>query len=154
MVNCNLNESIPLVLGSKTATNTAKLYWKEIKDNDDEPEEDTEDAEDGGDDDDKYFFAIQKVDAQDGHALNDAKFELYQRDSLDNKLPASRKTTAHWGPESGIALFSVSATKTSDGGSTWYYREITAPEGYVLEYESRCFHHSVLVAMARALFIL
>ena len=116
-----LNESIPLVLGSKTATNTAKLYWKEIKDNDD------------GDDDDKYFFAIQKVDAQDGHALNDAKFELYQRDNRGNKLPASRKTTAHWGPESGIALFSVSATKTSDGGSTWYYREITAPEGYVLD---------------------
>ena len=85
------------------------------------------------DDDDKYYFAIQKVDAQDGHALNDAKFELYQRDNRGNKLPASRKTTAHWGPESGIALFSVSATKTSDGGSTWYYREITAPEGYVLD---------------------
>ena len=116
-----LNESIPLVLGSKTATNTAKLYWKEIKDNDD------------GDDDDKYFFAIQKVDAQDDHALNGAKFELYQRDSRDNKLAAFRKTTASWGTESGIALFSVSATKTSDGGSTWYYREITAPEGYVLD---------------------
>ena len=85
------------------------------------------------DDDDKYSFAIQKVDAQDGHALNGAVFELYQRDSRDNKLPASRKTTAHWGTESGIALFSVSATKTSNGGSTWYYREITAPEGYVLD---------------------
>ena len=85
------------------------------------------------DDDDKYFFAIQKVDAQDGHALNDAKFELYQRDNRDNKLPASRKTTASWGTESGIALFSVSATKTNEGGSTWYYREITAPEGYVLD---------------------
>lgn len=109
-----------LKLESKTAKNTAKLYWKEIKDNDD-------------DDDDKYFFAIQKVDAQDDHALNGAVFELYQRDSRDNKLPASRKTTAHWGTESGIALFSVSATKTSNGGSTWYYREITAPEGYVLD---------------------
>ena len=85
------------------------------------------------DDDDKYSFAIQKVDAQDGHALNGAVFELYQRDSRDNKLPASRKATAHWGTESGIALFSVSATKTSNGGSTWYYREITAPEGYVLD---------------------
>ena len=84
-------------------------------------------------DDDKYFFAIQKVDAQDGHALNDATFELYQRDSRGNKLAAFRKTTSHWGTESGIALFSVSATKTSDGGSTWYYREITAPEGYVLD---------------------
>ena len=85
------------------------------------------------DDDDKYYFAIQKVDAQDGHALNDATFELYQRDSRGNKLAAFRKTTSHWGTESGIALFSVSATKTSDGGSTWYYREITAPEGYVLD---------------------
>ena len=85
------------------------------------------------DDDDKDYFAIQKVDAQDGHALNDAKFELYQRDSRGNKLAAFRKTTASWGTESGIALFSVSATKTSDGGSTWYYREITAPEGYVLD---------------------
>ena len=85
------------------------------------------------DDDDKYFFAIQKVDAQDGHALNGAKFELYQRDNWGNKLAAFRKTTSHWGTESGIALFSVSATKTSDGGSTWYYREITAPEGYVLD---------------------
>ena len=84
-------------------------------------------------DDDDYFFAIQKVDAQDGHALNDAKFELYQRDNRGNKLAAFRKTTSHWGTESGIALFSVSATKTSDGGSTWYYREITAPEGYVLD---------------------
>lgn len=35
------------------------------------------------DDDDKYFFAIQKVDAQDGHALNGAKFELYQLDKND-----------------------------------------------------------------------
>ena len=84
-------------------------------------------------DDDKYFFAIQKVDAQDGHALNDAKFELYQRDNRGNKLAAFRKTTSHWGPESGIALFSVSATKTNEGGDTWYYREITAPEGYVLD---------------------
>ena len=106
----------------------------------------TRNSSHGGDDDDKYFFAIQKVDAQDGHALNGAKFELYQRDNRDNKLPASRKTTAHWGTKSGIALFSVSATKTSNGGSTWYYREITAPEGYALdtkEYEisARDFYH-------------
>ena len=99
------------------------------------------------DDDDKYFFAIQKVDAQDGHALNDAKFELYQLDSRGNKLAAFRKTTSRWGTESGIALFSVSATQTRDGGSTWYYREITAPEGYALdtkEYEisARDFYHN------------
>lgn len=108
------------------------------------------------DDDDKYFFAIQKVDAQDGHALNDAKFELYQRDNRGNKLAAFRKTTSHWGPESGIALFSVSATKTNEGGDTWYYREITAPEGYVLdtkEYEisaSDFYHNDQSKAVAKA----
>ena len=128
-----LNESIPLVLGSKTATNTAKLYWKEIKDNDD-------------DDDDKYYFAIQKVDAQDGHALNGAKFELYQLDKNDRIKNRRVVETRQQSSKNGIALFSVSATKTSDGGSTWYYREITAPEGYVLdtkEYEisARDFYH-------------
>ena len=111
---------------------------------------------DDGDDDDKYFFAIQKVDAQDGHALNDAKFELYQRDNRGNKLAAFRKTTSHWGPESGIALFSVSATKTNEGGDTWYYREITAPEGYVLdtkEYEISAtdfYHDDQSKAVAKA----
>ena len=84
-------------------------------------------------DDDDYWFAIEKMDAEDGHALNGAVFELYPRDSRGNKLAASRKTTASWGTESGIALFSVSATQTRDGGSTWYYREITAPEGYALD---------------------
>lgn len=107
-------------------------------------------------DDDKYFFAIQKVDAQDGHALNDAKFELYQRDNRGNKLAAFRKTTSHWGPESGIALFSVSATKTNEGGDTWYYWEITAPEGYVLdtkEYEISAtdfYHDDQSKAVAKA----
>ena len=107
-------------------------------------------------DDDKYFFAIQKVDAQDGHALNDAKFELYQRDNRGNKLAAFRKTTSHWGPESGIALFSVSATKTNEGDDTWYYREITAPEGYVLdtkEYEISAtdfYHDDQSKAVAKA----
>ncbi|WP_417054593.1 InlB B-repeat-containing protein, partial [Dysosmobacter sp.] len=43
----------------------------------------TRNSSHGGDDDDKYFFAIQKVDAQDGHALNGAKFELYQLDKND-----------------------------------------------------------------------
>ena len=113
-------------------------------------------GDDGDDDDDKYFFAIQKVDAQDGHALNDAKFELYQRDNRGNKLAAFRKTTSHWGPESGIALFSVSATKTNEGGDTWYYREITAPEGYVLdtkEYEISAtdfYHDDQSKAVAKA----
>lgn len=98
------------------------------------------------DDDDKYFFAIQKVDAQDGHALNDAKFELYQLDKDGEVVNRRVTTTRRHSSENGIALFSVSATKTSNGGSTWYYREITAPEGYVLdtkEYEisARDFYH-------------
>ena len=99
-----------------------------------------------GDDDDKYFFAIQKVDAQDGHALNGATFKLYQYDSKGKPVNRTTAKTSRNGSESGIALFSVSATQTRDGGSTWYYREITAPEGYVLdtkEYEisARDFYH-------------
>ena len=84
-------------------------------------------------DDDKYFFAIQKVDAQDGHALNGAVFELYQLDKDGEVVNRRVTTTRRHSSENGIALFSVSATKTSNGGSTWYYREITAPEGYVLD---------------------
>ena len=97
-------------------------------------------------DDDKYFFAIQKVDAQDGHALNGAKFKLYQLDKNDRIVNRRVVETRQQSSKNGIALFSVSATKTSNGGSTWYYREITAPEGYVLdtkEYEisARDFYH-------------
>ena len=52
-----------------------------------------------------FYFAIEKVDAQDGHALNDAKFELYQRDSRDNKLPSSRKTTVPISSVTMMAMF-------------------------------------------------
>ena len=52
----------------------------------------TRNSSHGGDDDDKYFFAIQKVDAQDGHALNGAKFELYQLDKND-RIVNRRVTT-------------------------------------------------------------
>ena len=114
-----LNESIPLVLGSKTATNTAKLYWKEIKDNDD------------GDDDDKYFFAIQKVDAQDGHALNGAKFKLYQLDKNDRIVNRRVVETRQQSSKNGIALFGVDNKNSYDG--IWYYAEVSAPEGYVLD---------------------
>lgn len=113
-----LNESIPLVLGSKTATNTAKLYWKEIKDNDD-------------DDDDKYFFAIQKVDVQDGHALNGAKFELYQLDKNDRIKNRRVVRTTQQSSKNGIALFGVDNKNSYDG--IWYYAEVSAPEGYVLD---------------------
>ena len=84
-----------------------------------------------GDDDDKYFFAIQKVDAQDGHALNGAKFELYQLDKNDRIVNRRVVKTTQQGNKSGIALFSVDNKKSYDG--IWYYAEVSAPEGYVLD---------------------
>ncbi len=83
------------------------------------------------DDDDKYFFAIQKVDAQDGHALNGAKFELYQYNSKGKAVNRTTAKTSRNGSESGIALFSVDNKNSYDG--IWYYAEVTAPEGYVLD---------------------
>ena len=84
------------------------------------------------DDDDKYFFAIQKVDAQDGHALNGATFELYQLDKNGKVVNRSVVTkTRQQGSKNGIALFSVDNKNSYDG--IWYYAEVTAPEGYVLD---------------------
>ena len=83
------------------------------------------------DDDDKYFFAIQKVDAQDGHALNGAKFELYQLDKNDRIVNRRVTTTRQQSSKNGIALFSVDNKKSYDG--IWYYAEVSAPEGYVLD---------------------
>ena len=86
----------------------------------------------GGDDgDDDDFFAIQKVDAQDDHALNGAKFELYQYDSKGKTVNRTTAKTSRNGSESGIALFSVDNKNSYDG--IWYYAEVTAPEGYVLD---------------------
>lgn len=86
----------------------------------------------GGDDgDDDDYFAIQKVDAQDGHALNDAKFELYQLDKNDRIVNRRVVKTTQQGNKSGIALFSVDNKKSYDG--IWYYAEVSAPEGYVLD---------------------
>ena len=81
------------------------------------------------DDDDKYFFAIQKVDAQDGHALNGAKFELYQLDKNDRIKNRRVDQTAE--QQNGIALFGVDNKNSYDG--IWYYAEVSAPEGYVLD---------------------
>ena len=87
----------------------------------------------GGDDgdDDKYFFAIQKVDAQDGHALNGATFELYQLDKNGKVDNRSVTKTRQQSSKNGIALFSVDNKDSYDG--IWYYAEVTAPEGYVLD---------------------
>ncbi len=83
------------------------------------------------DDDDKYFFAIQKVDAQDGHALNDAKFELYQLDKNDRIVNRRVVETRQQSSKNGIALFGVDNKNSYDG--IWYYAEVSAPEGYVLD---------------------
>ena len=91
----------------------------------------TRNSSHGGDDDDKYFFAIQKVDAQDGHALNGAKFELYQLDKNDRIVNRRVVRTTQQSNKNGIALFSVDNKKSYDG--IWYYAEVSAPEGYVLD---------------------
>ena len=106
-----------------------------------------------GDDDDKDYFAIQKVDAQDGHALNGATFELYQLDKNDRTVNRRVTTTRRQGSENGIALFSVDNKKSYDG--IWYYAEVSAPEGYVLdrtEYEitAKDFSDSLSTAVRNA----
>lgn len=82
-------------------------------------------------DDDKYFFAIQKVDAQDGHALNGAKFKLYQLDKNDRIVNRRVVETRQQSSKNGIALFGVDNKNSYDG--IWYYAEVSAPEGYVLD---------------------
>ena len=87
----------------------------------------SENSSGGGGDGSKtyYYFAIEKVDAQDGHALNGAKFGLY----LDGKQVATATSN-----RSGIALFRVSASdyRKINAKSELYYQELTAPEGYVV----------------------
>ena len=83
------------------------------------------------DDDDDYYFAIQKVDAQDGHALNGAKFKLYQLDKNDRIVNRRVVETRQQSSKNGIALFGVDNKNSYDG--IWYYAEVSAPEGYVLD---------------------
>ena len=85
----------------------------------------------GGDSKDSYYFAIEKIDAQDSHALNGATFALYQYSSDGKTVNRTTAKTARNGSESGIALFSVDSI-TGNGGD-WYYVEVSAPEGYVLD---------------------
>lgn len=85
----------------------------------------------GRDDRDSYYFAIEKIDAQDSHALNGATFALYQYSSDGKTVNRTTAKTSRNGSESGIALFSVDSI-TGNGGD-WYYVEVTAPEGYVLD---------------------
>ena len=72
-----------------------------------------------------YYFSLEKVDAQDSHTLNGAKFGLY----LDGKQIATATSNS-----SGIATFRVDTSdyRKIDTTSKLYYQELTAPEGYVL----------------------
>ena len=87
----------------------------------------SENSSGGGGDGSKtyYYFAIEKVDAQDGHTLNGAKFGLY----LDGKQVATATSN-----RSGIALFRVNESdyRKINAKSDLYYQELTAPEGYVV----------------------
>ena len=85
----------------------------------------------GRDDRDSYYFAIEKIDAQDSHALNGATFALYQYSSDGKTVNRTTAKTSRNGSESGIALFSVD--RITGNGGDWYYVEVTAPEGYVLD---------------------
>ncbi len=86
----------------------------------------------GGDDSkDSYYFAIEKIDAQDSHALNGATFALYQYSSDGKTVNRTTATTSRNSSESGIALFSVDNKNSYEG--IWYYAEVTAPEGYILD---------------------
>lgn len=72
-----------------------------------------------------YYFAIQKVDAQDNHALKGAKFGLY--------LGSSKLTTATSGKD-GYVSFQIDSSdyaRIKKSSDKLYYQELTAPEGYV-----------------------
>ena len=87
----------------------------------------SENSSGGGGDGSKtyYYFAIEKVDAQDGSVLSSAKFGLF----LDGKQIATAASN-----RSGIAMFRVNASdyRKINAKSNLYYQELTAPEGYVV----------------------
>ena len=72
-----------------------------------------------------YYFAIEKADAKDGHALSGARFGLF----LDGKQIASASSDRN-----GYAIFRVSESDYNKIGrnSELYYQELIAPEGYIL----------------------
>ena len=72
-----------------------------------------------------YYFAVEKVDAQDDHALSGARFGLY----LDGKQIAAATSD-----RSGLVLFCVSESdyRKISANSSLYYQQLTAPEGYLV----------------------
>ena len=87
----------------------------------------SENSSGGGGDGSKtyYYFAIEKVDAQDGSVLSSAKFGLF----LDGKQIATAASN-----RSGIAMFRVNESdyRKINAKSDLYYQELTAHEGYVV----------------------
>ena len=77
------------------------------------------------DDSDTYSYVVKKVDAQDGHALKDAKFGLY----ADGKQIATATSSSE-----GYARFNLDERvyyKLVDKNDDLYVMELTAPDGYV-----------------------
>ena len=77
-------------------------------------------------DDDIFYFALDKIDGHDGMALKGAEFGLY----LDGKKIATATSN-----KNGVVLFHVSEKnyKKINKNSDIYYKELTAPKGYVLD---------------------
>lgn len=77
-------------------------------------------------DDDIFYFALDKIDGHDGTALKGAEFGLY----LDGKKIATATSD-----KNGVVLFHVSEKnyKKMNKNSDIYYKELTAPKGYVLD---------------------
>lgn len=78
------------------------------------------------DEDDIFYFALDKIDGHDGTALKGAEFGLY----LDGKKIATATSN-----KNGVVLFQVSEKnyKKMNKNSDIYYKELTAPKGYVLD---------------------
>ena len=76
------------------------------------------------DDSDTYSYVVKKVDAQDGHALKDAKFGLY----ADGKQIATATSSSQ-----GYARFNLDERVYNklDKNDDLYFIELTAPDGYV-----------------------
>ncbi len=81
-------------------------------------------SNDSGHDSDTYYLVIKKIDAQDGHALKDAKFGLYADDKQIATAISSSK---------GYARFSLDERvyKKLVKNDDLYVMELTAPDGYV-----------------------
>lgn len=77
-------------------------------------------------DDDIFYFALDKINGHDGTALKGAEFGLY----LDGKKIATATSN-----KNGVVLFHVSEKnyKKMNKNSDIYYKELTAPKGYVLD---------------------